>query len=209
MIPVHKILLYESLPLSIAQTVDFPLCAFYLDLMEFYKPDYKVVLTVRDDAEQWYKSVDRTIRQIEMLNATYAVRFMSWLDGVEALKMRNASYGHFIFDDEWGAYYKDTWKDWKHCMQKYEHWIEGVKKHVPEDKLLIFNVKEGWKPLCDFLGVEAPDEPFPRSNETANMLKDVEQIKKMVFKFNCTVTALAVAAAASGYFVYKKLSTGK
>lgn len=147
--------------------------------MEFYKPDYKVVLTVRDDAEQWYNSVDRTIRQIEVLNATFALRFMSWLKGTEALKLRNASYGHFIFDDERGSYYVDTWADRKHCIQKYEHWIDGVKKHVPEDKLLIFNVKEGWKPLCDFLGVDAPDEPFPRSNETANMLKDVEETKKI------------------------------
>jgi len=184
-------------------TVDFPLNTFYLDLMEFY-PNYKVVLTVRDNAEQWYKSVDRTIRQLEVLNATFALRFLSWISGVEALPMRNVTYGHFIFDQPRGDCFSDFWKNERLCMQKYEDWIEGVKKHVPEDKLLVFNVKQGWKPLCQFLGVEAPDEDFPRSNETANMLKDVEQCKKLVFKFNCLVTTLVAGAAATGYFCFKK-----
>ena len=42
---------------------------------------------------------------------------------------------------------------------------EAVKAAVPADRLLVFEVKDGWGPLCDFLGVPAPDEPFPRSND--------------------------------------------
>jgi hypothetical protein len=34
---------------------------------------------------------------------------------------------------------------------------------------LVFDVREGWAPLCEFLGVEAPDEPFPRLNEAREM----------------------------------------
>jgi len=191
-------------------TVDFPLNCFYLDLMEFYNPNYKVVLTVRDNAEQWYNSVDKTIRKLENLNSSFALRFMSWISGVEALKMRAVSYGHFIFDQPRDDPYMDCWADKQKCMKKYEDWIEGVKKHVPEDKLLIFNVKEGWKPLCEFLGVDAPDEPFPRSNETANMLKDVEECKKLIFRFNLGVAAsVVVGVAAAGYYGYKKYFGGK
>jgi len=32
------------------------------------------------------------------------------------------------------------------------------------ERLLVLDVKEGWAPLCTFLGVQAPDKPFPRSN---------------------------------------------
>ena len=191
------------------QTVDFPLCAFYLDLMEFYKPNYKVILTVRDDPEQWYTSVDRTIRQAEILFASRALRFINWMRGTDFITMRNLTYGHLIFDQPVGKTLMDPFQDKQQCLQKYEDWIDGVKKHVPKDKLLILNVKQGWEPLCDFLGVEAPDEPFPRSNETANMLKDVDQCKSLIFKFNCAVTTLVAGAAASGYFAYKKYFAGK
>ena len=50
----------------------------------------------------------------------------------------------------------------------YEDWIEDVKKTVPEEQLLIFNAKQGWKPLCDFLEIPVPahGRPFPHVNET-------------------------------------------
>ena len=36
---------------------------------------------------------------------------------------------------------------------------------VPPEKLLLFQVQEGWEPLCTFLGVPIPDVPFPHKNE--------------------------------------------
>lgn len=41
---------------------------------------------------------------------------------------------------------------------------EAVKKAIPADKLLVFEVKDGWGPLCEFLGVPIPDGEFPRTN---------------------------------------------
>ena len=38
------------------------------------------------------------------------------------------------------------------------------KERVPEKQLLVFNVKDGWAPLCQFLGLPIPDAPFPRVN---------------------------------------------
>ena len=38
---------------------------------------------------------------------------------------------------------------------------EDVRSNVPSEKLLVFNVKTGWKPLCEFLEVPIPEEPFP------------------------------------------------
>ena len=41
-----------------------------------------------------------------------------------------------------------------------------VKRIVPSDKLLVYDVKEGWEPLCTFLGLPVPNNPFPRVNDT-------------------------------------------
>jgi len=184
-------------------TVDFPVCAFYLDLMEFY-PNYKVILTVRDDPEQWYGSVDRTIRQFEILMGTYALRFVNWMRGTDFNTMRNVTYGHLIFDQPLGNVLDDPFADKQKSMRTYENWIEGVKKHVPEEKLLVFNVKQGWEPLCAFLGVDAPDEPFPRSNETKHMIELIEAIKRRVRMMNAVaVGGTALLMAGTAYLVQK------
>jgi hypothetical protein len=35
---------------------------------------------------------------------------------------------------------------------------------LPPERLLVFSPKDGWGPLCAFLGVPVPSEPFPRVN---------------------------------------------
>ncbi len=46
--------------------------------------------------------------------------------------------------------------------QFFDKWAEQVKATVPQERLLIFEAKQGWDPLCKFLGVPVPDVPFPR-----------------------------------------------
>jgi hypothetical protein len=41
-----------------------------------------------------------------------------------------------------------------------------VKDAIPSDRLLVFEVADGWEPLCAFLGADVPDGPFPRTNST-------------------------------------------
>ena len=40
---------------------------------------------------------------------------------------------------------------------------------VPEEKLLIFNVKEGWEPLCNFLELPIPNDLDSVSSSQARM----------------------------------------
>jgi len=46
----------------------------------------------------------------------------------------------------------------------YERHNEEVKRVIPAERLLVFEAKDGWKPLCDFLGVPVPEQPYPRNN---------------------------------------------
>ena len=54
----------------------------------------------------------------------------------------------------------------KDFMEKiFNEHNEEVKNYVPANKLLVFDVCEGWEPLCKFLGTEVPPEPLPHTNK--------------------------------------------
>lgn len=55
-------------------------------------------------------------------------------------------------------------KDKQDCLDGFEMHIERLKNAVPLESLLIYNIREGWDPLCRFLGVPVPDFPFPRED---------------------------------------------
>ena len=55
-----------------------------------------------------------------------------------------------------------------------------VKSVVPKEDLLIWNLKDGWEPLCTFLGKEIPNEPIPHDNKTG----DVEFIRNYAYRTN-------------------------
>ena len=59
----------------------------------------------------------------------------------------------------------------------YKDWVQHVKDTVPKDRLLVFEVKEGWEPLCKFLNIPEPNEPFPRVNDTPSMLRNFKKIR--------------------------------
>ena len=46
-----------------------------------------------------------------------------------------------------------------------------------KDKLLIFDVAEGWQSLCEFLNVPIPTEDFPHLNKKENFH---EMVKGMI-----------------------------
>ena len=53
------------------------------------------------------------------------------------------------------------------AVEFFNLWVDTVKKTVPKDQLLIHEAKDGWEPLCKFLEVEVPANPYPRVNDTA------------------------------------------
>src|SRR2546423_1574353 len=52
---------------------------------------------------------------------------------------------------------------------------EGVKRSIPSEQLLVWEVGEGWEPLCEFLGVPVPDDPLPHENDRATFRDRVTQ----------------------------------
>jgi hypothetical protein len=58
-------------------------------------------------------------------------------------------------------------------IEVMERWNEEVERSVPGDRLLVWDPREGWEPLCDFLGVDVPGEPLPRLNDTASFREGI------------------------------------
>ena len=83
--------------------------------------------------------------------------------------------------------------------QQYVKHNDYVKKHVPPKQLLVFNVKEGWKPLCDFLGCDVPEGDFPHSK--VNDTKALLQLKKMFLGVVYGFPTMVVLGAAGALYL--------
>ena len=131
--------------------VDWPACHFWRPLSEFY-PDAKVILTLRDE-DAWWNSISNTIFPgFQNKDAVY---------DKDRLRTRRMSKD-LIVNKVFGGNLTDK----EHALAIYRRNIEEVKANLPAERLLVFDVAEGWAPLCAFLGLPVPDVPFPRTNNT-------------------------------------------
>lgn len=138
-------------------TVDWPAAAFYKELMEVY-PEAKVLLTVRDP-EQWYESTKNTIysgpRQVSTPIPAAISRPPQMIE-------------QLVWEGTFGGNFEDR----QYAIELFKRHNKEVKEYVPSGRLLVYEVKEGWGPLCEFLRVKVPkDKPFPHLNDTESFLR--------------------------------------
>ena len=103
----------------------------------------------------------------------------------------------FISELVWEGDFDGRFEDREHAIEAFERHNEEVKRRVPPEKLLVYEVKQGWGPLCDFLGVEAPDKPFPHLNDGEAFRDWVRRIRLF------TTAALAVGVSLAGLVVLR------
>ena len=158
---------WEEIFTNYRATVDWPGAAFYERLVKAY-PQAKVILTVRDP-ERWFESVHNTIYQADKVASSPVFSLLAFF--VPQLKnMRRAT--PMVADLVWKQIFDRRFEDRQHAIEVFNDSIEEVKERVPEERLLVYEVSEGWEPLCNFLGVEVPEnEPFPHLNDTESFRK--------------------------------------
>lgn len=133
--------------------VDWPAAAFVEELEQVY-PQAKVILTVRDP-EKWYESVSNTI-------------YPATGGAVDSAAPGARAHRKMVTTIVWDGTFRGAFEDKARAIDIFKRHIEDVKARVPADRLLVYDVKEGWEPLCRFLQVDVPvDTPFPRVNDTA------------------------------------------
>jgi Sulfotransferase domain len=142
---------WEEVFAGYRSTVDWPSTHFWRELAATY-PEAKVILTVRPEAA-WWASFSRTIPPLLRRHAEVADPHVR---GV--LEMATS----IVVEQEMGGRPDDETT----ALACYRRRIAEVTAKVAPGRLLVFDVAEGWAPLCGFLGLPTPDEPFPRTNST-------------------------------------------
>ena len=149
-------------------TVDWPGGYFYRELMDAY-PQAKVLLSVRE-GEAWERSFRDTIWTM-----SYGQSLMPLLAHARAeVDPRWRRYLALVDRMFWGP--QGTFAAGSEPAQLIEQMAahnEQVKRVVPAERLLVWEVGEGWGPLCEFLGVDVPAEPLPHANDRDTFLERV------------------------------------
>jgi hypothetical protein len=176
---------WEELIGGYRATSDWPACSFYEELMEWC-PDAKIILTLRD-SDRWYESTYNTIYSMRRIISSP----IFWLAAPpfrpsmsRAVRMND----RLILEEIFGGRFEDR----ASAIAVFERHNEEVKRRVPAEKLLVYEVKEGWGPLCEFLGVEAPkNKPFPYLNDSDTFRTMIR--RRLAFAIATPVVAVSLA----------------
>ena len=131
-------------------TVDWPTACFFRELHNAY-PDAKFVLTHRRP-ESWADSFGETIYKLLADRDQAAPEMKEWLEMAAGVIAKTG------FPD---GLNRDG------LIKAFVAHNESVKSAIPADQLLVFQVTDGWEPLCEFLGKPVPSGPFPYTNDLA------------------------------------------
>ena len=131
--------------------VDWPTAGFFRELIKAY-PSAKYVLTHRNP-ETWADSFEATIYKLLAGREQAPSEMRAWLEMADGVIAKTGFPGGLDRDD---------------LIRAFVTHNEAVKTTIPADQLLVYEVKEGWAPLCKFLNTLVPAEAFPRTNNRAD-----------------------------------------
>ncbi|MAN58317.1 MAG: hypothetical protein CMC08_00600 [Flavobacteriaceae bacterium] len=127
--------------------VDWPTAGFFRELVHEY-PNAKFILSERSP-ESWADSFGSTIYKLVEGRANAPEKMHAWLTMVNELLVKSGF---------------PPGLDREGLMNGFIAHNKAVREIIPEERLLVYQVKDGWEPLCNFLGAPIPSEPFPRTN---------------------------------------------
>jgi hypothetical protein len=131
--------------------VDWPSARFWREIAAHYR-EAKVLLSVRPE-ERWIKSVHATIYP--------AMRDRVKKDPGQLHDTMDMAY-ELVVEQTFGGRLDDA----EHAMAVFRKHVAEVQRTIAADRLLTYDVAQGWEPLCVFLDVPVPDAPFPHANST-------------------------------------------
>jgi hypothetical protein len=141
---------WDTIFANYQSTTDYPGCMFWRELVAKY-PEAKVILSTRD-LERWFESGAATV-----FSDAHRARF-------EGNPMMAEFFQLTVFEGLEG-----NLGDRARMVEYFNAWNQAVIDEVPADKLLVHRSSDGWEPLCEFLGVPVPPEPYPRVNSREEM----------------------------------------
>jgi hypothetical protein len=146
----------------------------------------KIVLTTRD-AQSWWSSTATTIYRTRTMFPGWLKRLVPvtsrWIEMVDRLV--------------WDGIFDGRFADRDHAVAVFERHIANVEATCPPGRLLVFDVADGWEPLCSFLAVPVPNGPFPRLN-------DARALRRRFAAIRWGTRAVPIAAALIAALVLRR-----
>jgi hypothetical protein len=139
-------------------SVDWPSAFFWRELAAHF-PDAKVLLSVRPE-QDWLASIQSTIFPLLRTHRDIPPGLMR-----DTMVMAH----RLVFERTFGGRIDDP----DHVLSVYRSHAEAVRRAIAPGRLLVYDVAEGWEPLCRFLGVPVPEIPFPHTNTTKDFKERV------------------------------------
>ncbi len=130
-------------------TVDWPATAAWKDLIEHY-PDARVLVNVRA-VETWADSMQQTICRLLTVRQRHPDSYARDVLEVANRLITEQAFGGSL-DDRQGL------------IAAFEAHTDELRQSLPPERVMFFDVIDGWPPLCEFLECPVPETPFPRSN---------------------------------------------
>jgi hypothetical protein len=141
-----------------AATVDWPACARWREICAAF-PEVPVLLNVRE-FEGWYRSMQNTIRAAKV---TPPEQLAPDANRPSPNPLLWGVIDSLVWEGDFQGRFED--KDW--VREMYEARIAEIKSTIGPDRLTVWELGvDGWEPLAAMLGVEVPQEPFPRLHDT-------------------------------------------
>jgi hypothetical protein len=131
--------------------VDWPGARYWRELVRYF-PKAKVILSVRDP-DSWFGSVQATIAPFLAARGKHPLPHVNAIAEMGYQMVAAQVFNHRMSERD-------------HATSVFREHIAEVQAEIPAHRLLTFDLQEGWQPLCEFLEVEVPDIPFPRTNSS-------------------------------------------
>jgi hypothetical protein len=179
---------WEKVFSKYSASVDNPACCVWRELLSAY-PDDKIVLKVHPrGADAWYEST---------LDTIYFTENMWQFKVLELTTPFGRKMGDMSRKLIWQRSHKGTMNDRTRAIEHYHRHIAEVKALVPAEKLLVYSVDQGWKLLCEFLGVPEPATEFPNVNDRAAIKQVIKGVTRVAY-FVLGVAALFLSGLIYG-----------
>lgn len=148
---------YDAIFTGYAAAVDFPVAAYWQEVHAAH-PGARVILSQRD-AEDWFASFSQTILPLLKDRASWPAHARPWFEMAEQVVIGRALRGR---------------TDRAGILAAFRANEAAATALAATGRALIFRAGDGWAPLCEFLGVKVPAEPYPTTNARSDFFASVK-----------------------------------
>jgi len=179
---------------------DAPAFTFWREILEAF-PDAKIIFHERPE-DEWWPSMEKQLQSWE----GFTLKLQNYLSPT---KYRLFVWAQHMFVAVFGVQLKmyligDNPTNEMLMRHSYRAHNAYVKSCAPKDQLLEFNIKDGWKPLCEFLKVPIPESEFPHKNKKASVTQEMMDTNSLFIRMQREMTvSLSLLTGLSMFCLYK------